>query len=242
MSTSTSPSRHPTHSSNISRPERWLSVAGGGFLAYAASQRGWLGRLLLGGVSTALLYRGVTGHSAAYKRMGVDGSADGPSVTAIEIDEAVTVYGMSPGEVYDFWRDVENFPRFMHHLRSVEKTGDDRSRWTAQIPKDWGTVSWEAEVVADERGKRMAWESLPDAEVKNAGHVHFAEAPRGDGTEVRVQLSYRPPGGKAGALVGHLLNPANEQMIKDDVRRFKNLMEAGEVPRLNGQPTGKGRK
>lgn len=235
-------SRHPLHDSNISLPERWMSVAGSGLLAYAASRSGWLGRILLGGAGTMLFYRGVTGHSAAYRRIGGNSTANGHHPTSIEVDEAVTVYGKTPEQAYDFWRDFEAFPRFMHHLESVEQISDERSRWTARVPKKLGTIRWEAEITEDEPGKRIGWRSMPDADIENAGAVNFAESSREDGTEVRVQLSYHVPGGKAGALLGQLLNPGNRQLIRNDVRRFKHLLEAGEVPRIEGQPTGKGRK
>lgn len=219
-----------------------MSVAGGGLLAYAASRSGWLGRILLGGAGTVLLFRGVTGHSTTYRHIGRTGAANGQDATSIEVDEAVTVHGKTPEQAYDFWRDFEAFPRFMHHLASVEEISEERSRWTARVPKKLGAIRWEAEITEEEPGKRIGWRSMPDADIENAGTVHFAQSSREDGTEVHVQLSYQVPGGKAGALVGQLLNPANRQLIRNDVRRFKHLLEAGEVPRIEGQPTGKGRK
>ncbi len=240
---------------NVHRAERWASIAGGALLAYAGTKRGWTGKLLLGTAGGALLYRGATGHCPAYEQAGIstaepqEGShvgqgADGRA-KAVEVDEAVTV-ARPREEVYRFWRELENLPRFMRHIESVEALGEKRSRWTARVPKGLGTITWEAEITEDVPGETLAWRSLPGADIENHGTVRFDDGPEGwgaegRGTEVHVRISYRPPAGEVGHLVAKLLNPANKQMVKEDVRRFKHVLETGEVPTIEGQPTGRGR-
>jgi uncharacterized membrane protein len=139
-------------------------------------------------------------------------------------------------EVYAFWHNFENLPRFMAHLRSVELLGGDRSRWTAKAPA--GVVTWEAEIVADKANELIAWRSLENADVHNTGSVRFAPAPSGQGTEVIVELEYTAPVGKLGATVARLLGEEPVQQMRDDLRRFKQVMETGEVIRSEGSPEG----
>ncbi|MFF0308363.1 SRPBCC family protein [Streptosporangium sp. NPDC004379] len=140
-------------------------------------------------------------------------------------------------EVYRYWRDFGHLPRFMTHLESVEVTGDGRSHWTARGPAG-KSVQWDAEIVEDRPGELISWRSTGRATVPNSGTVRFADAPGGRGTEVRVSLSYDPPGGKAGLALARLLGEHPEQQVHDDLRRFKQVMETGEVVRSEGSPEG----
>ncbi|MGJ6962075.1 SRPBCC family protein [Streptosporangium sp. G11] len=139
-------------------------------------------------------------------------------------------------EVYRYWHDFENLPRFMAHLESVETTGDGHSHWKARGPLK--TVEWEAEIVEDRSGELIAWRSLPGSPIGNSGSVRFSDAPGGRGTEVRVNLTYAPPGGGAGLALAKLLGEHPEQQVHDDLRRFKQVMETGEVVRSEGSPEG----
>ena len=113
--------------------------------------------------------------------------------------EKSLVINRSPEECYRFWRDFENFPSFMRHLESVRFTGENRSHWQARAPA--GTsVEWDAELSADQPGRRLAWHSLPGSDIDHSGSVRFESAPRGHGTIVRVELQYSPPGGTAGVM------------------------------------------
>jgi uncharacterized membrane protein len=140
-------------------------------------------------------------------------------------------------EVYRFWRDLANLPSFMVHLASVEPIDNGRSRWTANAPAG-RTVQWEAEVVEDKPNERIAWRSLEGSQVGNSGSVWFAPAPRGGGTEVRVELAYDPPGGALGKVVAKLFGEEPQQQITDDLRRLKQVLETGEVVRSEGSPEG----
>jgi uncharacterized membrane protein len=131
-------------------------------------------------------------------------------------------------EVYGFWHNFENLPRFMAHLESVQVLDNNRSRWKAKAPAGM-TVEWEAETVEDRPNELIAWRSLPDAQIPNSGRVRFQDAPGNRGTEVHVELRYQPPGGKIGALIAKLFGEEPKQQVKGDLRRFKQVMETGEI-------------
>jgi uncharacterized membrane protein len=140
-------------------------------------------------------------------------------------------------EVYGYWRDLSNLPSFMIHLEAVEPTGNGRSHWTAKAPAG-RKVEWDAEVVEDKPGERIAWRSLEGSQVGNSGSVWFTPAPGGGGTEVRVELSYDPPGGALGKVVAKLFGEEPQQQVTDDLRRLKQVLETGEVVRSEGSPEG----
>ena len=148
---------------------------------------------------------------------------------AIRVQRSITIHRPAE-ELYRFWRSFERLPQFMEHLQSVTPLGDGRTRWVAKGPA--GTsVAWDAVVHNDIPHELIAWRSVGDAVVPNAGSVHFKPAPGGRGTQVRVVLMYDPPLGKAGALVARLFGKEPSQQVRDDLRRFKRLMETGETPR-----------
>lgn len=154
----------------------------------------------------------------------------------LELHASVTV-NKDPDEVYGFWRDLENLPTFMLHLKDVSEDGDGRSHWVANAPVR-RKVRWDAEITGDEPGRRISWRSLPGADVDNSGTVHFAPAPGNRGTEVGVVLHYDVPGGRIGRIAAKLLGEEPEQQVRDDLRRFKQVMETGDVVRSNGLPHG----
>ena len=131
-------------------------------------------------------------------------------------------------EVYAFWRDYANLPRFMRHLESVTVTGDRTSHWVAKAPAG-KTVEWDAELTEDVPNERIAWHSLPGADVHNGGAVTFTPAPGGRGTEVRVELEYDPPFGKLGSKVAMLWREEPGQQVQDDLRHLKQVLETGDI-------------
>jgi uncharacterized membrane protein len=157
----------------------------------------------------------------------------------IRIAQSVTI-NRSPEEIYRFWRDLQNLPRFMKHLESVQATGDKRSHWVAKAPAG-RTVEWDAEITEDRPNELIAWRSLEGADVDSVGYVRFERAPGGRGTIVKVEMRYSPPAGRFGATVAKLLGAGPEWKIKDDLRRFKQLMEVGEIITTEGQPAGRAR-
>jgi uncharacterized membrane protein len=147
--------------------------------------------------------------------------------------EEVTTINRPIDEVYSFWRNFENLPRFMRHLESVQQINDRQSRWKAKAPAGM-SVEWQAETVQDVRDEWIAWRSIEGSDVQNSGSVRFRRAPGARGTEVRVQLQYNPPAGALGRGVAWLFGEAPEQQIHEDLHRFKQLMEAGEIPISEG--------
>ncbi|HET9479265.1 MAG TPA: SRPBCC family protein [Pyrinomonadaceae bacterium] len=142
--------------------------------------------------------------------------------------QASCIVNRAPEEVYQFWRHFENLPRFMKHLESVEDLGDGRSHWTAKGPAGT-TVEWDAMIVADVHGEVITWRSLEDSDVDNAGAVRFERAAGNRGTIVKVNIQYNPPAGVLGATVAKLFGEEPEQQLDDDLRRFKQVLEVGEV-------------
>jgi uncharacterized membrane protein len=213
---------------------QWAPALGGGALLLYAAWRRSLSSPLLGAAGAALLYRGVTGQNPAE---GLLEKVSEQAVTGIHVHKAVSIQ-RTPEDVYRFWRRIENLPRFMEHLKSVEELGDGRSRWEARIP---GPVplSWEARVVRDEAGEILEWETVADSAIKHEGQVRFIPKDGGQATELHVSMSYRPPLGVAGVAVAQLLNAVTEQQIKEEIRHCKQLLEAGEIPTVKGQPSGR---
>jgi uncharacterized membrane protein len=163
------------------------------------------------------------------------GAQNGPSRSPqarVRVEEVVTI-NRSMNEVYRAWRDFERFPSFMRHLESVTVLDDRRSHWTAKAPAGM-SVEWDAEIVQDREAEWLAWRSLPGSQIDNSGSVRFSAAPGARGTEVRVQLEYAPPAGRLGRGIAFLFGEEPEQQIREDLRRFKQLLEAGEIALSDG--------
>lgn len=138
------------------------------------------------------------------------------------------VVNRPPDEVYSFWRNFQNLPRFMRHLESVTDLGDGRSHWVAKGPAGMN-VEWDATIIADVPGEVITWRSLENSDVDHAGAVRFERATGGRGTIVKVNFQYNPVAGVIGAAVAKLFGEEPEQQLDDDLRRFKQVMEIGEV-------------
>jgi uncharacterized membrane protein len=219
---------------NLGTAERWISGVGGVALLAAALGRRRL-RFVLVPIGAGLLGRAITGRSELKRAAGsLRGARPGRAgrVPALEggagrkIEQAVTIQ-RAPAELFQFWRRFENLPRFMDNLESVTMIDGRRSHWVAKGPL--GTrVEWDAEIHNEVEGELIAWRSLPGADVDQAGSVHFTPAP-GGGTEVRVVLRYAVPAGRLGDALAHVIGEDPEHQIADDLRRLKQVMEAGEV-------------
>jgi uncharacterized membrane protein len=221
---------------NVGRVERWVSmVAGGALAAYGLKRRSAPGgAAALAGA--ALLYRGATGHCAIKAAITGNRSGNGHTTVAdrgsdtraqlggaagIHVEEWITIE-RPVTEVYRFWRNLENLPRFMNHLESVAQREGGISHWVAKGPA--GTkVEWDARIINDIPNKVIAWQSLEGSMVSTAGSVTFESAPRG--TVVRVHFQYNPPAGKVGAAVAWLFGEEPNIQVREDLRRFKEVME-----------------
>ena len=156
----------------------------------------------------------------------------------VRVHKSVTIK-RPPETVYQFWRQLENLPRFMYHLQEVRATGDRRSHWVAKAPAGQ-EVEWDAEIVEERPNEALAWRTLPGSDIQHEGSVRFKPAPADRGTEVEVQLLYDAPGGSAGALIATLFGEEPTQQIRDDLRRLKQVMETGEVLLSDGSLEGAG--
>jgi uncharacterized membrane protein len=145
----------------------------------------------------------------------------------------VTTINRPIEDVYQFWRNFQNFPRFMRHLISVEQISDSISRWRAKGPAGI-TVEWQAELIEAREHEWIAWRSLEGSDVRNSGSVRFQRAPGARGTEVRVQLHYRPPAGSLGRGIAFLFGEEPSQQIKEDLHRCKQLLETGVIALSEG--------
>lgn len=219
--------------------ERWASLVGGGMLAIyglsrmAERDRSGLLFALMGGV---LAWRGAAGHSHLYEGMqvsrfaGPGNDADGLNGEGIRVERSIVVQRPAT-ELWRFWRNLENLPRFVEHLESVLPLGGNRFHWTVRAPI--GTVSWDAEIIGEREGDYLAWRSLAGSEVPNEGWVRFV--PKGGATEVHVSLAYEPPAGPLGAVFARMFGEEPHQQVRDDLERFKQAAESGEVDRA-GRP------
>jgi uncharacterized membrane protein len=224
---------------NVSQAERWASAAAGVALTlYGINKRGTDGWVMaaMGGM---LLQRGATGHCHVYDALGLNSATTGSDTrralggrAGVNVEESVTIN--QPIELlYRFWRNLENLPRFMHHLESVERITDTLSRWRAKGPAG-KIVEWNAEIINEVPNQVIGWRSIEGSDVVSAGSVNFDDAGPGRGTRVRVRLQYRPPGGKVGAAIARLMGRDPGTEIREDLRRFKQLVETGEVASNEG--------
>lgn len=155
----------------------------------------------------------------------------------MDLTGSVTVV-KAPEEVYALWRGLENLPSFMAHLDEVRPAGGSISHWRASAP--FGrAVEWDAEIIEDVPGRRIAWRSLDGTAIGNAGDVRFMAAPGDRGTEVHVRLTYSIPAGRLGQAVARYFGEDPHQQLDDELRRFKQVAETGEVVRSEGAPGGK---
>ena len=219
---------------NVGQAERVVSLLSGGLMLVGGLRRGGLIGLTMAGTAAGLLYRGTTGHCHIYDALNLD--TEKIDRLGVHIEESVTI-NRSAADLFRFWRDFSNLPKFMRHLESVEVFNDKLSRWTATAPAGQ-TVSWDAQIVDEKQNESIVWKSLEDAQIANAGSVRFLPAPGGRGTEVRVTLSYAPPAGSVGVAVAKLFGEEPTQQIIKDLHRFKSLMETGEIPTTEGQTAG----
>jgi uncharacterized membrane protein len=229
---------------NVAQVERWASALGGAALAvYGLRQRSVAGAMMAAS-GGALIARGATGHCPVYAVAGVN-TADGERDTrqalggsrGIHVESAVTI-NRPAAELYAFWRNFENLPKFMPHLVSVRRIDDRRSHWVAKAPAG-RTVEWDAEIVNEIHHELIGWRTLHDSSVVSAGSVHFKSAGPNRGTQVYVHMQYSPPAGRLGAAIAWMLGHEPNQTIREDLRRFKQLLETGEAPTTKGQPRGR---
>jgi len=204
---------------NVSTLERIVMISSGAYLLYREvyKENKSIGVICAGG---AMLMRGISGYCPLYDAVN-HLKNDKASNINIRISSLIN---KPVSEVYSFWRDLENLPKFMTHLKSVEPITYTTSIWTAKGPAGIGQLSWTAEIVNDEKDRVISWNSLPDSTIKNAGKVIFK--PIGNTTEIDVTISYHAPFGIAGESAAKLLNPYFEKLVQADLMNFKSYLES----------------
>ncbi|MCA1559735.1 MAG: SRPBCC family protein [Acidobacteria bacterium] len=226
--------------------ERWGTVAtASALIAYGMSRRSVRG-VCLAVAATPLAYRGLAGRWPPYLSSVIGPGHGSDTRVALSGDRGIHVresvrIERPLGEVYRFWRQLENLPRFMTALERVTELGDGRSHWVAKGPGGM-RVEWNAEIVNEVENKVIGWRSLPDADVVTAGSVNFDAVRGGRSTQISVHLQYAPPAGRMGALVAAVAGREPSQTIREDLRRLKQLLEAGEIPRASSQQTSGSRR
>lgn len=214
---------------NIGHDERIASAAVGAALTLIALRGGRLWLALSGGY---LLYRGLSGNCRINSMLNRNTAGKQTEDKPLTVTDVVTV-NKPREEVYSYWRKLENLPLFMHHLEEVKQLDSKRSHWKAKVPGGLVNIAWDAEILQEETNQRIMWRSVAGADVDNSGEVVFTDAPNNRGTEVKTTITYRPPAGALGLAVSKLFNPAFEKMVKEDLLRFKSVLETGDLAKEN---------
>lgn len=224
------PHRGPTgHGGRSESLRRAGALAGAAATLGLAARRGSAGALTgAAALALPLAVRGLAG------RWPLAHALRGPA--AVDVTVSLTI-ARPADEIYDAWRDLERLPDVLRHVTAVEDLGDGCSRWFARTPAG-GTLEWEARITEERRGELFQWRSQPGSDLAQDGTLELHPWRDGQGTLVRVRLHLASPEGRGPAALGELLRPALATQIREDLRRFKNRMEAGEVPVNKPQPAG----
>lgn len=224
----------PQKPSEVSDTERWGTLISGGALVLLGLKQGSLRGAITALAGGGMIYRGVTAQNSLtddiQNTLGMNDS--------IRVEKTVTISNKSPAELYQFWRNFENLPHFMKHLKHVTVINENLSHWIATAPMG-GSVEWDAQIINDQENRLIAWASVENADVDNSGFVRFQPAPGNRGTEVKVVVEYNPPGGAVTATLAKFFGEEPKQQIGDDLRRFKMLMETGEIATTQGQSSAR---
>ncbi|MEX0732266.1 MAG: SRPBCC family protein [Aquisalimonadaceae bacterium] len=204
--------RRSQQRSSLRDREKIITLALGTGAIYLGLRRGGLLGLAAGALGTLLTYRGLTHARARPLHF----------VTGVTIDRP-------PEELYQFWHGFTNLPRFMKSIRNIQPIGDDRTHWVA-APAGAGEIEWDAEVVDDIPNEQIGWRTVEGSDIHHQGRIRFHPAPAGRGTEVELEVRYEPVGSTLAGAMGRYLNTVTEAAAREDLRRFKRLMESGEIP------------
>lgn len=213
--------------------EKWASIVGGGAMVLMGLRQRSLRGVLTALAGGSLAYHGATSEKSLPETIG-----DAAGVNkSIKVEKTVTI-NKPAEELYNFWHNFENLPTFMKHLQSVKVIDAKRSHWIISAPMGQ-TVEWDADIIGDIPNQMIAWASVEGADVENSGFVRFQPAPADRGTEVKVVIEYSIPGGAVTAALARLFGEEPEQQVGDELRRFKQLMEAGEIATTDGQTSAR---
>lgn len=229
---------HTAGKVNVGRIERVVSAAAGvGMLSAATARRG-PGRPVLAVLGTLATLRAATGHSRVYEAAGLT-SADLGEGAGVTVDENVTI--MAPAEeVFRRWADLTQLPRYLAHVREVTDVSPGVTHWVVEGPlgREW---EFDAEIIDRREGEFLAWRTRPGQQLEHAGSVRVREVP-GRGTELQLKMRYLPGPGVAGFAAARALHALADREIAEELRRFKAILEAGEAPTTEGQPSGRAKE
>ncbi len=232
---------------NIGQAERQVTlITAAGLAAVGVIKRGPIGLAMLG-LGGIMAYRSVKGHCMLYDKLGINAAtSERPDPTAlyehgVHLEESVVV-AKPADELYDFWRDLSNHPKFMANLKQVATNDAGLSHWVVEAPTG-GIYEWDAEIIADDDGRSLSWRTVGAADAHHAGTARFNELKGDRGTQVTVEIQYLPPTGaafigKLAAKLFKLLGQDPSGDLRQNLHNFKHLMETGELPTNEGQPRG----
>jgi uncharacterized membrane protein len=209
-------------------------LIGGGLLLRSALRPSWLAGGIGALIGAVLVHRAVTGYCAGYGAMGIstkepeDTSSIGRRKVhtdrAVKVEQSITI-NRPPQDLYRFWRQLENLPKVMSHVQSVQSLNDRLSHWVVNTVPGAPSVEWDAEIINEVEPERIGWRTLHGAAVDHAGSVEFQPIGDGGSTRVTVTLQYDPPAGPIGAAAAALIGQDPSQTIAEDLQRFKQAME-----------------
>jgi uncharacterized membrane protein len=228
---------------NVGAGERLASMAVGGLLVTWAFRKRSPATMAAGIVGADLIYRGASGHCRVYRALGVNTAASEVSggqisSSAPEIQRSITIY-RSPEELFAFWSKPENLARIMAHFAEVTPEGGDVTRWKIRGPMS-PMFEWTSRQTAEEPGRQLSWQSLPGGTLATRGHVAFQPGRDNTGTEVKLWVQFEPPLGAVGEGLAKALQRFPRAIAGQALRRFKSLVEAGEIPTLEYNPSARG--
>lgn len=209
---------------NVGTTDRIISAAAGlvlGYYGFKKFRRSGYSSLLL--PAGYLLLRGANGYCALYSAAGFSTAEGG--IKPFEFNKTITIH-RNKVEVYNFWRRLENLPLIMKHIKNVEKLDEGKYKWEAEFNNQ--VFQWNAEIIEDVPNERISWTTTSGSDVRNFGSVEFFDAPKNKGTQLRIWMQYTPAKSKLGRVVARFLDPVFTQMVKDDLKRFKHMMESEE--------------
>ncbi len=228
---------------NVGKNERRISSVAGGALLYYGLKRGKPAGLLMALLGGELLYSSITGHNPIYAAMGVNTAkerlrqtAGVPHENGVKTEETVVI-NCPPNQLYKFWRNFENLAVLMPHIESIKNIDEKVSHWVVKGPHHT-PLQWTCEVINDIENSLIAWRSLPGSDINQAGSILFENMPNNRGTKVTVAIRYIPPAGPVGQATVRLTGRDPLFQIAQSLRKFKQLMETGEIATTTGQPTG----
>jgi len=225
----------PSSTVNISQTERIASTIAAPLLAYVGVKRGGITGIVLGMIAAEMVYRGATGHSPLYQAIGMNTAVAHPNAQVsvpheqgLHVEQSIFI-ARPRSELYDFWRNLSNLPRFIPYLKSVSEMGDRYSHWVANGPFGLIQLKWDAEIINEIEDEVIAWRTLPGSMLAHAGSVRFEPSPDNLGTIVRVEMEYAIPGGKIGHTLTEMLGAGPDAEITESLECFRTLMETGKM-------------